>query len=111
MRWASEQPQERAVGVETPGPSGGDDLQGGLALAVDQLVAEPTAGVLVGQFDHGRAEPLDVDDRDQAVGQDAPDRGPTGQIFKPCHASPVGITTARCNDQDLLLVHPSSRSR
>ena len=60
MRWASEtQPEQRTVAVEAPGPAlAGHDFEGRLAVAVEQLVAEPSRSVLVGDLDGDRADPL-----------------------------------------------------
>ncbi len=77
--------EQPAVGVEAPGAAGGDDLERRLLIAVDELVAGVAGRVLVGQLDGGGAVLMDIDDRDQAVGEDAPDRGAAGEVFETCH--------------------------
>ena len=66
-----DQAEERPVAVEAPGTTGGHDLQHGLVVPIEQLVADPAAGVLVGELHGVRAEPLHADHRHQPVGQDA----------------------------------------
>ena len=51
-------PEQRAIAVETPRPPFLDDPQIGLAVAVQQLVADPSGRVLVGEFDRVGSEPL-----------------------------------------------------
>jgi len=41
--------------------------------AVEDLVAHPAAGILVGELQSVVAVPLDVDDRDESIGKDAAD--------------------------------------
>ena len=67
--------EQRAVAVEAPGPSGLDDLEPGLVVTVQQLVGDLAGRCLVGQLQGFRAEPLDADHRDEAVGQNAAHRG------------------------------------
>ena len=63
--------EQGPVAVEAPRPAGDGDLEGRLAVAVEQFVPEPAGRVLIGQLDRRRAVPLDVDDGHEAVGQDA----------------------------------------
>ena len=58
-----------------------------LIVAVEQLVAGPARGVLVGQLDDGRAVPLHVHDGHEAVRQDAADGCAAGQVFESGHIS------------------------
>ena len=75
--------EERAVAVEAPGPALLDDLEARLVVAVEQLVRDLAGGVLVGQLERLGAEPLDADDGDQRVREDAADGGAGGQGLKP----------------------------
>ena len=52
------------------------DLEGGLAVAVKEFVAETAGGILVSQLDYRRAVPLDIDNCDQAIGKDALHQAP-----------------------------------
>ena len=63
--------EQAAVAVEAPRAPGGDDLQPGLVVAVDEFVAKPALGGLVGQLQALGAEPLRIDDSDDRTGQDA----------------------------------------
>ena len=63
--------EQRAVAVEAPGTTGGHDVQRGFVIPIEQLVADPAAGVLVGDLHGGRTEPLHADQRHQPVGQEA----------------------------------------
>ena len=76
------QPEQRPVAVEAPRPPGGDDLEPGLVVAVEQLVGDRSSRRLVGQLERFRAEPLHADDRDQAVGMHAPDGAAWSKVFK-----------------------------
>ena len=76
------EPEQRAIAVETPRPPFLDDLQIGLAVAVQQLVADPAGRVLVGEFDRVGSEPLDADDSDDARRQDAADGAIRFDIFE-----------------------------
>ena len=67
------EPEQSAVAVEAPRPPFFDDLQIGLAVAIEQLVADLAGRVLVGQFDSVGPEPLDADDGDDAARQHAAD--------------------------------------
>ena len=69
------QPEERSVAIEAPGPANLDHLQAGLVVPVQDLVGDATGGILVGEFEGVRAEPLHVHDRDEAVGRYASDAG------------------------------------
>ena len=61
------EPEQRTVPVEAPGPAFLDDLEAGLVVAIQELVGNPARGVLVGQLERLRPEPLNADHRDEAV--------------------------------------------
>ena len=79
-----DQAEERAVAVEAPGPALLDDLEARLVVAVEQLVGDLAGGGLVGELQRLGAEPLDADDGDQRVGQDAADGGVGLELFESC---------------------------
>jgi hypothetical protein len=79
------QAEELAVAIEAPRPTGLADFQGGLAIPVKEHDIGFAGGVLVGELDCSRAVPLDVNYRDQAIGQDSLDGGAAGEIFELCH--------------------------
>ena len=66
--------EERAVAVEAPRAALLDDLEARLVVAVEELVGDPARRRLVGELERVGAEPLDADDGDERVGQDAADR-------------------------------------
>ena len=70
-----DEPEEAAVAVEAPGPALLNDFQARLVVAVQEDVGDAASGILVGQLDGLGAEPLDVHDGDETVGQDAADGG------------------------------------
>ena len=80
-----DQPEQGAIAVEAPGAALLGDLQAWLVVAVEQFVGEPAGRCLVGQFQGLGAEPLDRDDRDQAVRQDAAHGGTGEELFQSCH--------------------------
>lgn len=69
------EPEERAVAVETPRASGLDDLQAGLVVAIENLVGHSTVGTPVDEGQRVRAVPCDADDGSQVVGQNSSDGG------------------------------------
>ena len=60
-RWPNMSPQPARLCDRDTGAR----LQLRLVVAVEQLVARPAGGVLVGHLDRGRAVPLDIDNGDQ----------------------------------------------
>jgi hypothetical protein len=72
--------EKRSVTVETPGLPLSRDGQGGLAIAVEQFVAEPPRCVLVRHLDGDGTDPLDVDNGDESVRQDSRDGAATGDF-------------------------------
>jgi hypothetical protein len=77
-----DQPEQRAIAVETPGTAKLDDLQRRLAVAVQELVGNPTVGGFVGQFQGFRTEPLNTDNRNKRVGHDAAHDGIGLEFFE-----------------------------
>ncbi len=63
--------EEGPVAVKAPGSSL-DDLDGRLAVAIEQLVAQPSGGVLVGQLDDGRTVPANINDGNSVDGVERP---------------------------------------
>ncbi len=63
-----------------------DDVETRLVVAVEELVGDPAGRVLVGQLQRFGAEPLDGDDRDGRVGQDAANAGVRLKFFELGHA-------------------------
>ena len=81
------QPEEGAVAIETLRPALGDDFDGRFAVEVEKFVRRPTTGVFVREIDSNVADPLDVDDGDQLVRQDALDRGSANKFFQSSHTA------------------------
>ena len=77
-----DEPEQRAVAVEAPGPALLDDLEPRLVVAVEQLVRDLAGRRLVDELEGVGAEPLDADDGDQGVGQDAADGGVGLEVFE-----------------------------
>lgn len=75
--------EERPVPIEAPRRSALDDLDPRLVVAVEQLVSDLPLRALVRELEGFGAEPLSVDDRDEAVGQDAAHGGSRSQILQP----------------------------
>src|SRR5690349_16267584 len=78
----SHKSKKRAVAIERPGLTSSDDLKHRLPLTIEELVAGPTTGVFVGQFDSRITVPLDIDHADRAIRQDATDGNAAFQIFQ-----------------------------
>ena len=77
-----DQPEQGAVAVEAPRPAGFGDFEPLLVVAVQQLVGDLAGGRLVGQLQRLGAEPLHADHRNDAVRQDAAQRGVGLQVFE-----------------------------
>ena len=77
-----DQAEQHAVSVEAPGPPDLDDLEPGLVVAVQELIGDPAGRRLAGQLQGFRAEPLDADHRNEAVGQNAAHRGIGPEVFE-----------------------------
>ena len=67
------EPEQGAVSVDTPRSYWFDDLEARFDVTVQELIRNLTGRCLVGQLKGVRAEPLDRDERDEAVGEDAAD--------------------------------------
>src|SRR5271166_5194248 len=80
------QPEKRAVAVEAPRPAFFGDLEIGFAVPVEEFVADVAGRVLVGQLKRIGPEPLDIDNGDDAVRQDAANRAAGFEVFKPEHS-------------------------
>ena len=90
MRWASETSRKSAPSPsKLHGTAHLDDRQARLVVAVEELVPDLAALVLVGQLQGLSTEPLDRDDRDGGVGQDAADAGIGLKFLEFGHALPV----------------------
>jgi hypothetical protein len=93
------QSEQMPVAVEAPGSSGLDDLDGRLAVPVEELVGHPSFAVLEGDLDGVGPEPLHADERHDAVGEDAPYGRVRLEIFEPCHGRiglmPAGVCRSR----------------
>ena len=76
------EPEERAIAVETPRAAALNHFEARLVVAEEQLVGDASGGVLVGELDGVGAVPLDVDDRDQPVRRDAADAGRRLEVLK-----------------------------
>ena len=65
------QPEQRAIAVETPRAALLDNFQTGFVVPVQQFVGDLAVGGLVGEFKRFGAKPLHADDGDQGIGHDA----------------------------------------
>jgi hypothetical protein len=72
------------------GPPFFDDLEFALSGPEEQRPRAGAGGVLVGDVDHVRPEPLCVDDMDRRVGHDAADEGAACQILEACQSRSPG---------------------
>src|ERR1700722_17989102 len=79
--------KESAVTIKAPRPPFFDNLKIGLAIAVEQLIADLACGVLVGQFDSVRAKPLHADDGNEGARQQAAHRAIRLDVLQCCHRS------------------------
>jgi hypothetical protein len=77
--------KERAVRAEAPREALGDDLEGGLAVSMVELVSELPGGVLVRELEDRGAVLLDAHDRDGSAGENAPHGRPARQSSKKRH--------------------------
>ena len=85
-----DEPESRTVTVEAPRPALLDDLEPVLVVPVEQLVGDLAGGRLVCQLERLRAEPLDADDGDKAVGKDATHGGVRPEVFELDHPRTPG---------------------
>ena len=82
-----DEPEQVPVAVEAPRPPLRHDLEPRLVVTIEQLVGDLAAGVLVGELERLRAEPLHADDSDQAIRQDALHRRIRLKVFEFAHKS------------------------
>lgn len=80
--------EHAAVSIEAPGPALLDQVEAGFIAAIEQFVGDLAGRGLVGQLQGLGTEPADVDDDDQAVGQQAADGGIGLKIFEADHFLP-----------------------
>ena len=76
--------KQGAVPVEAPGAARLGHRQARLVVPIKQHVAGAPHGVLVGQLERLGAEPLDIDDRHEAIGEDAADGCVRLEVFELC---------------------------
>src|SRR5262249_42183118 len=99
-----DQAEQRAVTIEAPRAALLHQVKPGLIVAIEQLVCHLAGGRLVGDLQCLGAEPLDADDRDEGVGEDATDGGVGLESFKLHHATrpvavaPIGTCRASCKE-------------
>ena len=86
-----DQAEQLPVAVEAPRPPGFADFEGRLAVPVKEHDAGLSGGVFVGELDCRRTVPLDVNYRDEAIGQDALDGGTAREIFELGHSLDCGL--------------------
>lgn len=89
-----DEPKQLAVAVEAPRLTLVRYLDAPLIRAIQDLVAHPTSGVLVGELERVVAVPLDVDDGNERFGKNSPYGDMRLQIFE-LHprACSSGLTT------------------
>ena len=90
--------KELPVTVETPGASLFDHLDTGLIVAVQEPVVHPAGRRLMRELERVRPEPLDADDRDQYVRQDAPHGRLGAEILEAAH----GVTFRGLRGQQIV---------
>jgi len=66
-----DQAEQIAVAVKTPGTTLFHQFEPWLIVPIEEFVGNLTGGGLVCKFNGIRTKPLNVDDRDEAIGQDA----------------------------------------
>src|SRR3989440_5325890 len=86
-----DQAEQRTVAVETPGAADSGDLDAGLAVAVEDFVAEAASGVAVGEGDGHISVPLYIYHRNEGVGEDALHRRSSCQLLQFCHRIPMSL--------------------
>jgi hypothetical protein len=80
------------LAVKTPRPTLFDDCKPRLIVAVKQLVSDSAAGIFIGQFECLGTEPLDINNRDKAVREDATHRCIRLEVFELHQASSLQLT-------------------
>src|ERR1035437_7933536 len=86
-----DQTEQLAVAVEAPRPTGFADFQGGLAIPVKEHDVGLPGGIFVGELDCRRTVPLDINYRNQAVGQDSLNGGAAREFFELGHGSAASL--------------------
>ena len=86
-----DQAEQRTVAVETPGAADGGDFDAGLAVAVEDFVAEAASGIAVGEGDGHISVPLYIHHRDEGIGEDTLHRCPPCQLLQFCHRTPMSL--------------------
>src|SRR5579871_173348 len=97
-----DQAEELPVAVEAPRPTGFTDLQSGFAIPVEEQDVGLSGGVLVGELDCSGTVPLDVNYRNEAIGQDSLDDGTAREIFELGHS--LGAVSASVLESDRKLM-------
>jgi hypothetical protein len=87
------QTKRRTIAIETPGPTKLNNLNPRFVMSVKQLIRDFSGWCLVGEFQCGRSEPLDVDNRNEAVGENTSNRRIGLKSFELTHES--GAISAR----------------
>ena len=81
-----DEPEQRTVAVEAPGPALLDHLEARLIVPVQQLVGDTPAGVLVGELQRLRPVPLDAHHRGEGVRQDPTHARIRLELFELAHS-------------------------
>ncbi len=79
------QSEQRPIAVETPGKADSGDLEAGLAVAVENLVAEVTSSIAVGEGNGYITMPLYIHYRDEGIWEDTFYRCSPSQLLQLCH--------------------------
>ena len=80
-----DQPEQCTVAIETPGKADSGDLQAGLAVTVEDLIAKAASGIPIGEGDGNVTMPLHIHHRDEGVWEDALYCCSPGQLLQLCH--------------------------
>ena len=84
-----DQAKQLPVTVETPRPTGFSDFQSGFTIPIKEYDVGPSGGVFVRELDCRGTIPLDVNHRDDAIGEDSFDGRSSFKILKFGHAVSV----------------------
>src|SRR6266516_2228266 len=90
-----DQSEQRPVAVETPGKAYIGDLEAGLAVAVENLVAEVTSRISIGEGDGNITMPLHIHYCDEGVWEDTFYRCSPGQLLQLCHRTHLSLPKIR----------------
>src|SRR5688572_24640123 len=94
MRLGNES-EPSAIAVEAPRTTVLDDFEAGFIVAVDELVSHFAGGGLVRQFERLRAEPLNVDDGDEGIRQQATHGGVRFEVLELHYTLPSAAQRVR----------------